>query len=139
MDLDRVSHLLLELLVLCLLLQLVLLNLLLRLASCVLYSLCAVYGCQLGVQYGDRWGYSHSLAALFISTCSLHGYLRRTYLAGQSSVPRARPERYMSCAQVEATRSTYVKERLNSRRVLGGLSQALVLHTSLGRSGGSPS
>lgn len=38
------AHLLLELLILCLLLLLVLFNLFLCLASCVLHSLCAVFG-----------------------------------------------------------------------------------------------
>lgn len=44
-----------------------------------------------------------------------------TYLAGQSSELLARPGHGVSCAEVMVGCVAYVKQRLNPRRVLGGL------------------
>lgn len=56
--------------------------------------------------------------SLFIA---LHNSLWEIYLVGQSSEPLARPMCYVSCVQTDVGNDAYVKQRLNSGGVLGGL------------------
>lgn len=81
----------------------------------------------MGLNVGEWWGLLHSLAAVWVSFCLLRVHKKGVYLAAQSSVPRARPVYYVRCVRGGVGYCAYVKQRLNSRGVLGGLLQRLVL------------
>jgi hypothetical protein len=80
----------------------------------------------MSVQVGNWWGNLHSLAAEYVSYRLKSNLLCLLYLAERSSVLRARPGVCVSCIWVEVGWGAYVKQRLNSRGVLGGLFDALV-------------